>query len=175
MKKEVVMPVLVLTLICLIAAAALSVVNSFTAPVILAAKMEQTAAVRTEIIPQAAGFELIEERDLPESVVEAYRTTNQAGYIFILTVTGYGGEMKMACGISEEGKIIACKTLEHAETQGIGSNIVEEGEFIRLFPGRGRDLEGISAVSGATASSEAYIGGVRDAFTAFDLVKGDVS
>ena len=171
MKKDFVMPILVLTVICLIVTGILAVANNFTEPVISAAKEQKADAAKLEVLPEAAGFEAVEIDGLPSTVTEAYKTTNNVGYIFMLTVPGYGGDIKMICAISEGGALIDGKTLEHSETTGIGSRI-DSADFLDQFKGNDGEMNGVSAISGATISSSAYISGIRDAFAAFDMIKG---
>lgn len=170
-KKDFVMPVVVLTVICLVITAALAVTNNFTAPVIAKASAERAEAARSEIIPEAEGFELLEAENLPGTVKEVYTTTNDCGYIFMLTTMGYGGNMDLICGMDNDGRIIAVKTLKHSETKGMGSKTTEE-PFRSQFTGKDKNLEGVDAITGATISSKAYLGAINDAFTAFDLVAG---
>ena len=59
-KNDFVMPILVLSLICLVITALLALTNSATEPVITQAALERAEAARTEIIPEADGFELME-------------------------------------------------------------------------------------------------------------------
>ena len=168
-KNDFVMPIVVLTAICLVITALLAVTNHFTAPVIAKAAQERAEAARAEIIPEAEGFELIENDELPDTVTEVYSSTNDAGYVFMLTTTGYGGEMDLICGIDNDGRIIAVKTLQHSETKGMGSKTTEE-PFRSQFVGKDENLEGVSAISGATISSRAYLGAIQDAFTAFNII-----
>lgn len=172
MKKDFVMPIVVLTLICLVMTAALAFTNSVTEPKITADKAARAEAARTEIIPEAEGFELIEIDGLPEGVTEAYKSTNDVGYVFMVTASGgYGGDIKLICGVSAEGKIIASKTLEHSETKGIGTLVVDSDDFSGQFIGKDSTLEGVSAKTGATYSSAAYTGGIKAALEAYDIVK----
>lgn len=171
MKKEFLFPIIALTAICLVISAALAVTNSFTAPVIAKAAAERAEAARAEAVPEADGFEPVWAENLPESVTEAYRATNNAGYVFMVTATGYGGEIRLICGIGPDGKILETKVLSHSETKGLGSKITEP-EFAGQFPGKGSDLNGVDIISGATISSRAYIDAVKDAFKAYELVKG---
>lgn len=170
-KKDFVMPILVLTLICLVITAVLAVTNNYTQPVIEKAAEERAEQARSEIIPDAGGFEKLTLTGLPDSVREVYRASNGAGYIFMLTVTGYGGDMDLICGIDNDGRIIATKTLKHSETKGMGSKTTEE-PFRSQFTGKDSSLEGVQAVSGATISSKAYLGAIGDAFTAWEIAKG---
>lgn len=170
MKKDFVAPILVLTLICLVITGVLAVTNYFTAPKIEADKAERADTMRTEIIPEAEGFAALSLDGLPKSITEAYETTNGVGFVFTVTVSGYGGEMKIICGISPEGKIISCKTMEHSETKGMGTRVTD-GSFTDTLSGKDSALEGVSALTGATISSKAYLGAIADAFAAFEIVK----
>lgn len=165
------MPIVVLTAICLVISGLLAVTNHFTAPVIKQNAAERAEAARSEIIPEAEGFELMEVEGLPATVEEVYSTTNDVGYIFMLETMGYGGEMDLICGIDNDGKIISVKTLKHGETKGMGSKTTEE-PFRSQFVGKDSSLEGVEAISGATISSKAYFGAIADAFAAFDIIKG---
>jgi electron transport complex protein RnfG len=171
MKKDFILPILALTLICLFISAALAITNSYTEPVIVKAAADRAEAARSEVIPEADSFELMQVEGLPVTVREVYRTTNDVGYIFMLTASGYGGDISIICGIGPDGKIIATKTLQHTETKGMGSKITEEF-FAGRFPGKDSALDGVDAISGATISSKAYLGAIKDAFTAYDMVKG---
>ncbi len=170
MKKDFVIPVVVLALICLVISAALAFTNSVTEPVIAAAAAARAEAAEKEVIPDATGFEKLDVDGLPASVAEVYTTANDVGYIFMLTTRGYGGDIKIICAIRPDGTVITCRTLEQTETKGLGSRIAEPS-FEEQFTGAGAPLDGVEAITGATISSSAYINAVRDAFTAFELVK----
>ena len=169
-KNDFIMPIAVLTIICLVITALLALTNSATQAVIEKASQERAEAARAEIIPEAEGFELMEVEGLPSTVTEVYSTTNDCGYVFMLTTMGYGGEMKLILGMDNDGKIISVKTLEHSETKGMGSKTTEE-PFRSQFEGKDERLDGVSAISGATISSNAYLAAVADAFEAFNTVK----
>ena len=171
MKKDSIMPIVVLTLICLFIAAALAVTNSLTDPLITTAATERAASARFEIIPDATGFEPLSRDGLPTTVGEAYRATNGAGYIFIVTVSGYGGDIEIICGIAEDGRIITTRVLRHNETKGIGAKVAEQA-FRDQFAGMSGDMQDVSAISGATISSKVYVEAIRDALTAFEIARG---
>ena len=171
MKRDIIKPILVLTLICLFTAAALAVTNSFTAPVITTAAAERAARVRSEIIPEAEGFEPLSIDGMPDVVKEAYRATNNVGYVFVMKVAGYGGDIEIICGFREDGTIITTRVLEHSETKGLGDRVADES-FGNQFAGKDSSIPGVSAITGATISSNAYLEAVRSAFTAFEMMRG---
>ena len=171
MKKEIIMPVVVLAAICLVITAALAFTNSTTAPVIALAAEERADAARHEAIPDATGFVRLNVEGLPDTITEVYGTENNVGYVFMVTTKGYGGDMELICGIGNDGRILMCKTLKHSETKGMGSKTADE-PFRSQFTGKGADLDGVLPVTGATISSTAYIGAIHDVFTAYEIVKG---
>jgi electron transport complex protein RnfG len=177
MKKDFVFPIAVLTVICLVISAALAITNNFTAPVITAAAEQRASEARSAVIPDADGFEQIDitaltsgSAEFPISVKGIYHSTNDKGYVFMMTVQGYGGDLEIICGIDEDGSIIAAKTLSAAnETKGMGTKVTEPG-FESQFPGKTAS-DSFDTIAGATISSKAYVGAIKDAFAAYGLVK----
>ena len=74
--KNIVKPILVLTLICLFVALLLAVVNYVASPIIADATAEAERKARSEALPGATDFaevSLADKADLPESVAACYR------------------------------------------------------------------------------------------------------
>lgn len=174
MKKnfnEIVKPVLVLVCICLVVTALLAYINSVTSPIIAKAEQEKTEQAMSEVLTEAEGFRPVEIDNLPERVTEIYSAENGSGYVFMLTTKGYGGDMKLICGIKSDGTIEQCKTLSHSETSGLGSKTAED-PYRNQYCGKSSDtLSEVDAITGATISSTAYKNAIEDAFKAFDMVK----
>ena len=174
MKKsfnEIIKPVLVLVCICLVVTALLAYINSVTSPIIAKAEQEKTEQAMSEVIADADGFEKLEIENLPDRVTEVYTANNGSGYVFMLTTKGYGGDMKIICGMKSDGTIEQCKTLSHAETSGLGSKTAED-PYRNQYSGKSDDtLSEVDAITGATISSTAYKNAIEDAFKAYDMVK----
>lgn len=170
--SDFVLPIGVLLLICVVASALLAYTNSVTAPIIAASEEEAARQARIAVLPEADGFEELQVDGLPETVTGVYEATNGVGYVFMLTADGYGGRdtLSITCGIDSEGKITDTQVLSHEETVGLGSKITGD-DFRSQFVGKDASLEGVDIISGATFSSNYYINAIRDAFTAYDLVK----
>lgn len=169
--KNIIKPVIVLTCICLVVSVLLAYVNSVTAPIIAEAEQKTAQEAMAEVLSGADSFEPINIDGLPERVDEVYRAENGSGYVFMLTTKGYGGDMKLICGINADGMIEACKTLSHSETSGLGSKTAED-PYRNQYCGKSTDtLSEVDAISGATISSTAYMNAVQDAFAAFGMVK----
>lgn len=172
-KTDFVQPILILTVICLVASALLAWINGITKPIIEETEAAIAAEARKEVLPEADDFTAVDAA-LPDGsfVTEVYKANNGAGYVFMITCNGYGGKntMNLICGIDGDGKIVATKTLSHAETAGLGSKTAED-DFRNQFVGADSSLSGVDTISGATFSSNYYIEGIRSAFEAYELVK----
>lgn len=168
---KIIKPILVLTCICLVVSLLLAYVNMVTSPIIAESEQKAQQEAMAEVLPQADAFEELALNTLPERVTQVYRAQNGAGYVFMLTTKGYGGDMKLICGIESDGTIEACKTLSHSETSGLGSKTAED-PYRNQYSGKTADtLSEVDAISGATISSTAYINAVEDALEAFNAIK----
>jgi electron transport complex protein RnfG len=165
------MPIIVLPVLCLIVSGTLAVCHNITYPIIETAAAERAEAARRDIIPQADEFVLVHADGLPRTVTEVYRTTNNTGYIFMMTARGYGGEIKIICGIDTDGKIIKSAVLAQTETRGLGTPVFDEPHAGQYWGRDKNGIENIRAISGATITSNAYKNSIRDALTAFDIVR----
>lgn len=131
-----------LALICAVAAIALGLVNSVTAPAIVRVKEEQLAAALDKVRGTAeAGEERIVDDD---PVVRAYYqlTKNGAnrGYIVKFIGMGYGGDMELLASIAPSGEILAVTLMDNLETPGLGKE-AEKPEYMEKFIGTGSDRE----------------------------------
>lgn len=168
--KDFVMPIAVLTAICLVISGALALTNDITAPLIEKISRENTEKACIAALPTADGFEPVELADAPDTVEEIYKATNGAGYVFTLVTKGYGGDMKIVCSIDADGKIVSTQLLEHSETQGIGSR-AGTAENTDQYKGKDANLEGVETLTGATKSTKPFKEAISDAFTAYNMVK----
>jgi len=167
------MPLLVLTVICLVVSGALAFMNNVTHPVITLAAAERAEAAMNAKIPDATGFEKIEFIDgdgIPETIVEIYSTTNGVGHVLIAAVNGFSGDITIICGVDPDGRLIGASTLSHTETKGIGT-ILEMPVFLDTFKGKDSGLEGVDTVTGATISTRAFIRAINDVFDAYEKIR----
>lgn len=105
---------------------------------------------------------------IPDSVRAIYEETEDglfSGCLITVTVRGYASNITLAVDIGEGGKVISVAVISEAETHGKG----KLDSFISGFSGKdGESVDSVLLVSGATATSEAVRGGVKDALTAFE-------
>ncbi len=165
--KNIVKPVIVLTLIAFICTAALAGVNKLTADRIAKAQAEKKAATMKMLFPEEKSFtELtVDEGELSKyGAAAVYETDSKNGYIVELSTSGYGGEIKMMLAFSPKCEILGVKVLEHEETSGIGTRVVEDQKYLSQYVEKDANKGGeIDAVAGATISSKAVLNAVNNA------------
>ena len=176
MKQVGIKSIAVLAAICLVTAAALAVVNHFTAPVITAAAQAREDASRRLVLPQAATFEALSSDALPETITAAYVGLDDAGeavgYVFTAKGRGFDGDITVMAAIDPTGVIVQVATIDvTSETKTLGGQTANSS-YTDQYTGQDSSLAGVDAISGATITSEAYEGCVRDCSAAFDAVKG---
>lgn len=170
-KNDFVLPIVVLTVICLVITTVLAFTEQATTPIIEATEKANAEAARREVLPAADGFELVELSGLPEGITEVYNATNGAGTVVMGEGKGYGGTMKIIVGLDADGKITGSKVLSHGETAGLGSKVADV-KFQSQFPGQDSSMGGVSVIGGATISSKCFIGVVEKAFVAQTIAQG---
>ncbi len=170
--KDVIKPIAVLAGICLVVTALLAYINSVTAPIITEAEAKKAAEARAEVLSEADSFKQL-DIELPEGVENGYEAENGAGYVFTVNSKGYGGDVKVICGVKPDGSIEQIKTLSHSETSGIGTRVVDNDSGYRekYFGKTSENYEDVDAVSGATISSKAYRNAVKLIFDAYSAAK----
>lgn len=167
-------PIVVLCVICIVVTGALAATNSVTAPIIEAATLAAQEAARTELLPDAQGFEKVEGIDVA-NVSDVYRTTNGVGVVITSSAKGYGGDVVVMTAITPDGTIKQIKVTEQYETKGIGSNVVSTPSYWERYEGvsAGQALvlnQDIDAYSGATISSKALLSAVNSAIEAYNQI-----
>ena len=148
--------VLSLTIITLVAAAALAGVYILTEQQIEFQKIEKQNAARLAVL---AGHE--------------------DGVAIEASANGFGGEIKIMVGFAPDGTILGYEILEQQETPGLGTHVVEWFKDASK-PGQnilGRKADGqfkvskdggkVDAITAATISSRAFLAAVNQAYADF--------
>ena len=167
-KNGFVMPVVILTVICLVVSVLLAYVNSITAPVIKTAALKAETEARSQVLPLADNFSEVDlNENIPSTVDSIYMADNGEGYVITLTGAGYGGNVTIIVGIGSDGLISGTSVLSQSETAGLGTRITNE-DFQSQFLGKDSSLDGVDVISGSTVSSNCFISLINDAFTAVE-------
>ena len=175
MTKKNIMPVAVLTAICVVVAALLGVVNMLTAPIIEAAEAQKVYDSFRNVLDG-----VYEDADVPEnapnSVTAMYKVTDNdgklLGHVATVTVKGYADNISVTVGVDADGKVTKAEVTASAETHGKAGMKNYTDNFAGL------DAAGVAEVdtfSGATISSTAIRGAILDAVNAITGVESDDS
>lgn len=173
-------PTVVLLIICLVVSGALAFTYQLTAPQIEKINKENADAARLIVLPEADSFTAV-EGDLPEGIAEYYVADNGAGAVATALNKSFGGTITVMVGFDPEGTITGVKVTNHADTPGLGTKAHDEVYLTKQYVGRistDNSPEGIkkdtqvSAVTGATVSSNGVYGAVNFAIAAFGEMGG---
>ncbi len=176
MIKRVFMPVLTLLALCLVIAAAVSVTNYFTAD-----KIAEQAEVK---ITEHIGYLLPGTVQKLATECDAFTyydcigaADETLGRVYLMETKGYGGPISLMVGLKSGGGVAGISILSSSETPGLGKKIENEafyGQFagrdavaFTVVKGAAAEDDQISAISGATKSSEAITDAVNAALLHF--------
>ena len=182
-----------LTVIALVVAALLGVVNNVTKDKIAEQDAENTRIAMSAVAPE--GSEFGDKMDVSDAVaaaasaqggkiVEMYPMTNggaDAGYVVKVSASGSQGTITMMVGVDANKAITGISVISHSETSGIGTKVVgnepnSAGEpvldqFVGMS-GSGSLVVGknVIAVSGATVSTKGITMGANAALAAVEAL-----
>lgn len=173
---ELVKPIVVLTVICLITSAVLAGANSLTAPVIAANEEAAANAAYTEVLPEAEGkFEDLTTETTVSDIIAIKKAENGAGWCIQAGAKGFGGPVPVILAMDSEGVILNAKFMPNAESAGFGLKLCDGSAdglaFAESLIGKSGSVtlkqDGVDGVAGATISSTAAVKGVNAALNAF--------
>ena len=182
-----------LTVIALVVAALLGVVNNVTKDKIAEQDAENTRIAMSAVAPE--GSEFGDKMDISDAVaaaasaqggkiVEMYPMTNggaDAGYVVKVSASGSQGTITMMVGVDANKAITGISVISHSETSGIGTKVVGNepnaagepvlDQFISMS-GSGSLVVGknVIAVSGATVSTKGITMGANAALAAVEAL-----
>ena len=168
-------PVVVLTVICICASAALAVTNYITAPIIAQGDLIRNNGARVELFPAEEYNWLEGEWDGVTEAYEAVAGGETIGYIITGVAKGYGGEVPVMVAIDVEGAIVGIEISGTSETQGLGSKIEEpafKDQFKSLAASAITLNSEVQQVTGATVSSSAAVSAINSAIDAYLAITG---
>ena len=200
MKNKIVKDTLALTVITLISGLLLGVVNDITAGPIASQQAKEKEEAYKAVFADAASFEAIlseedaelesyldengfKAQNIDEIMAAKDDAGNELGYAFTVTTSeGYGGDIRFAMGVQEDGTLNGISILSISETAGLGMRANTEDfknqfkdknveKFTYTKTGAASDDE-IDALSGATITTNAMTNGVNAGLAAFRYEKG---
>lgn len=175
LKKDNLMPIIVLAVICLIVAGLLGAVNMITKDRIASEEAKKITDSLYLVLPNASFADTPDkapEGGYPETVTAVYTDKNGGGYAVTLKTTkGFtGGALSLTVGISTEGKIIGAVMTGYEDS--LGKRDMEKS-VVNLIGSEEGSVSSVELVTGATYSSNAVIGAVEDALAALGFASDE--
>ena len=182
-----------LTVIALVVAALLGLVNNITADKIAEIDAENTRIAMSAVVPE--GSEFTDKLEISDEVAaaaaaqggkltELYGVKNagaDAGYVMKIAASGSQGTITMMVGVDANKAITGISVVSHAETSGIGTKVMGNepnaagvpvlDQFIGMS-GSGSLVVGktVTAISGATVSTKGITMGANAALAAAEAL-----
>ena len=157
-----------LTVICAVIAILLALTNSITAPVIEKNASAAANEALLIVLPDGEEFTSVDlsSYELPSTVTEAF-TEKNGGVVVKLTTSGYGSDMVIMVGVDGSGTVTGATCLSSNETLGY------EKTYGESVAGATVDtVDGIDVIAGATKTTAAYKGAVKDALNTAVILGG---
>jgi|GEM_PF-362227 len=182
----------VLMLVALIAAVALGLVNSQTAPIIAVqqemAKQEAMSLVALNLVQDgdSLAFDSIAVEGLEnpyasaDELLSVVRVTNDAhpegiGFVFVAYGKGYSSTIQTMVAVDSDGIIAGTTILYQSETPGLGANIEQPARLITHLDGLDapdcmltKDGGRIDSMTGCTITSRAVVNSIREGLEAME-------
>ena len=182
-----------LTVIALVVAALLGLVNNITADKIAEIDAENTRIAMSAVVPE--GSEFTDKLEISDEVAaaaaaqggkltELYGVKNagaDAGYVMKIAASGSQGTITMMVGVDANKAITGISVVSHAETSGIGTKVMGNEPNTAGVPvldqfmgmsGSGSLVVGktVTAISGATVSTKGITMGANAALAAAEAL-----
>ena len=176
-----------LTVISLVVAALLGVVNMVTEDKIDAINAEKTNQALAAVAPEGAEFTPVELSDAAVAAAAAYGTLDSmyemstGGYAMKIVASGSQGSIEMIVGVDGNKALTGVSVVNHSETGGIGTKVINNDpnsagtpvldQFIGMS-GAGSLVVGktVTPISGATVTTKGITAGCNAALAAVEAM-----
>ena len=177
-----------LTVISLVVAAMLGVVNKMTKDQIAAINEQNTKIALAAVAPEGATFDPVEVSEAVAAAASAQGgtvsemyTMSTGGYAMKVVASGSQGNIEMIVGVDDTNAITGISIVSNAETGGIGSKVMENKpndagvgvlDQFKGMSGAGSLVvkKNVTPISGATVSTKGVTAGVNAALAAVEAL-----
>lgn len=180
-KNETLILMIKLGVICIIVSGLLAFVNSITEPVISVNNQKNFEASMAEVLPMSGSFTEVDtdfRSDDKGVELSSIYTAENGGYVCTTVChEGYGGDITVMVGITEDMTVNKIKIMSLSETAGLGAksdtpefmsqyDTLKSGITVKKNNGGNPADNTVSAISGATITSNAVTKAVNCALAA---------
>ena len=162
-----------LFIFALVASVLLAVTNEITKGPIEQQKLASKMAALNTVLPGCEYEQIAYEGISDDSVLDEIFVGKNAdgsikGYALTANPQGYGGEIPITLGVSEEGYVTQVYVGSLQETQGLGSRVGDDAfkeQFIAIAADPDTLRSDVDTIAGATISSTAFVNAVQEMLT----------
>ncbi|MBE6650814.1 MAG: FMN-binding protein [Ruminococcaceae bacterium] len=170
-------PAIPLTVISVVIALLLAVINSVTAGKILENTLIEKEKAIKGIFPECESFVSEDASHYENSVSDAGKVLdkdgNVIGYYADVSPIGFKGEISLIVGTDTDGKVALVTLLSASETPGVGTKATDSTYLSNFVAKTSGNISEVATITGATISSKAVKQGVLSAVTTVDrIIKG---
>ena len=135
-------------------------------------KLEAKNAAMQEVLPDADGFEEVGNTEEIAEIQKGIKDGAPIGYAIRVISKGYADPIDIMIGVTTDGVVQGIEILDSNETPGLGDNasepsftdqFKEKSTILKVLKGSNPGDDEISAITGATITSEAVTKGVNKA------------
>lgn len=176
--------------VALLCGGLLAYVNDLTAPTIKSAEDKALAKGITAVL---GGKDVKVENPKGEDVTRniggkdltyTIYKTDKGTAVKAIDPNGFGGNIGVLVGFSEDGDILGYTVLENNETPGLGAKCIDwfqkgnPGDIIGMNPGKdnmtvSKDGGDVDAITASTITSRAFLNAVQEAYNAYNNTQTD--
>lgn len=167
-------PAIPLTVISVVIALLLAVVNSVTADRIVQNTLKEKENAIKGIFTECHSFESSDPSLFAHSVSDAGEALdasgNVIGYYADVAPIGFKGEISLIVGTDTEGKVVGITLLSASETPGVGTKATDSSYFENFNGKTSADVLSVDTITGATISSKAVRQGISSAIGTIEAI-----
>lgn len=167
-------PAIPLTVISVVIALILAIVNSVTADAITKNALIKKENAIKGIFSQCDSFKSADPSAFKNSVSDAGMVLdadgNVIGYYADVAPVGFKGEISLIVGTDENAKIVGVSLISASETPGVGTKATDQ-KHLDGYKGKDKNnVSEVSTITGATISSRAVRNGISSAVTTIEAI-----
>lgn len=182
---KVLKPALVLMIITFVCAALLIVTYNFTYVDTSNILTDDLKTACEDTLGKTEKYTIISTKaELPSEVKKVIKSDSKNGIAFEIVTKGYSKDgIDVLVSVDKEGLVIGVVPITISETTGIGTKVKTDEVFLTQFVGKSKMLttvktansdDEITAITGATKSSNGVTDAVNIALESFELVKEEI-
>lgn len=158
--KKILIPVIAI----IICAAVLFGMNAGFASLRAANAEKEHLAIMRTLLPGSENFTVVEYIGEDSNIRSVHK--GETGFVIETVTVGYAGNIRMLIGVSNEGTVVGLVVRELHETRGLGTQALDDTDFLSQLLGSSGEAEvgvNVDALTGATVTSKAIVRSVNSA------------